>query len=147
LHVTVLDTVVHHLDIVSSAVITDPITAGLTIGFGSNGLEDVFDVGPGLFVATRHERRAISSTFLTTGDTSADEANPLLFEVLGTAVRVRVVGVTTIDDDVPGIAVWEQLLDEVVDCRAGHDKQHHTTRFLQFGTKLLDGVGPDDRLA
>lgn len=44
LHVTVLDTVVDHLDVVASTLVTDPLAAGLAIGLGRDGLEDVLFV-------------------------------------------------------------------------------------------------------
>ena len=41
LHVTVLDTVVDHLDVVTSALVTDPLAAGLAVGLSRDGLKDV----------------------------------------------------------------------------------------------------------
>lgn len=46
LHVTVLDSVVDHLDVVTSASLADPVTAGLAIDLGSNRLEDGLYMGP-----------------------------------------------------------------------------------------------------
>lgn len=86
LHVTVFNTVVHHLDVVASTFVTDPVTAGLTIRFGSDALEDVLDVWPSLLVTTRHERRTVTGTFFTTGDTSSDETDALFCQVSGSAV-------------------------------------------------------------
>ena len=41
LHVTVLDAIVHHLDVVSAAAFADPVTAGLAIRrLGTDGLKD-----------------------------------------------------------------------------------------------------------
>ena len=46
LHVTVLNTVVNHLDEVTRTLVTNPVTAGLAIvTLGGNGLEDVLDEG------------------------------------------------------------------------------------------------------
>jgi hypothetical protein len=138
---------VHHLDVVASTLVTNPVAAGLAIRLGSDGLEDILDVWPGLLVTTGHDGRTVTSTLLTTRDTSTNEAKTLLFEVLGAAVGVGIVRVTTVDDNVAGIAVGEELLNEVVDSRASHDKQHHTARPLELGTELLDGVGSDNGLA
>ena len=41
LHVTVLDTVVDHLDVVTSTLVTDPLATGLAVRLGGDGLEDV----------------------------------------------------------------------------------------------------------
>jgi hypothetical protein len=46
LHITILDSVVDHLNVVTSASLTDPVTAGLAIDLGSNSLEDGLDMGP-----------------------------------------------------------------------------------------------------
>lgn len=46
LHVTVLDSVVDHLDVVTSASLADPVAAGLAIDLGSNRLEDGLNMGP-----------------------------------------------------------------------------------------------------
>lgn len=114
LHVTVLNTVVNHLDVVTSTLVTDPLTAGLAIRLGGDALEDILDVRPGLGVTTGHDRGTVTGTLLTTGDTSSDVADTLGGKVLGAAVGVGVVGVTTVDDDVAGLGTGlEELLDEV----------------------------------
>lgn len=41
LHVTVLDTVVDHLNVVTSTFVTDPLAAGLAVRLSGDGLEDV----------------------------------------------------------------------------------------------------------
>ena len=136
-----------HLDVVTSTLITNPVTAWLAVGLGSNVLEDVLDVWPGLLVTTGHERWAISGTFLTTRDTSPDKSNTLLCKVLGSSVGVWVVGVATINDDITLVAVWEELLNEVVNSWTGHDKQHHSSWLLQLLAELLNRVSTFDGLA
>lgn len=147
LHITVFDTIVHHLDVVTSTFVTDPVTASLAIRLGCDALEDLFDVWPGLLVTTGHERWTISGTLLTTGNTGSDEVDTLLGEVLGTTVGVRVVRVTTINDDITLLDVGQQLLDEIVHGRTGHDEQHDTSRSLELHAELLDGVSTDDGFA
>jgi hypothetical protein len=147
LHVTVFDTVVDHLDIVTSTFITDPVTARLIIRLGSNALEDILDIWPCLFVATGHERRAVAGTFLATRDAGSYEANALFLKVSGTTVAVRVVGVSTINDDITLLAERQEFLNEVVNGRTGHDQKHHAARLLEFGDELFDGVSTNDGLA
>lgn len=147
LHVTVLNTVVDHLDEVTSALVTNPVAAGLAVALGGDALEDVLDVGPGLLVTTGHERGAVTGTLLTTGDTAADEADALLGEVLGAAVAVGEVGVTTVNDDITLLKVGQERLDELVNGLSSHDQEHDTTGALQLGAELLNGVGTDDGLA
>lgn len=147
LHVAVLDTVVNHLDVVASTLVTDPVTAGLAVALGGDALEDILDVGPGVLVTTGHEGGTVAGTLLTTGDTAADEADALLTEVVGAAVAVGVVGVTTVNDDITLLQEGEERLDEVIDGLAGHDEEHNATRALELGAELLNGVSTDDRLA
>lgn len=46
LHVAVFDSVVDHLDVVTSASLADPVATGLAIDLGSNRLEDGLYMGP-----------------------------------------------------------------------------------------------------
>ena len=148
LHVTVLNTVVNHLDEVTSTLVTNPVTAGLAVvTLGGNGLEDVLDVGPGLLVTTGHERGTVAGTLLTTRDTTSNEADFLVGQVLSTAVAVGEVGVTAVNDDVTLIEVRQKRLNELVDGLAGHDEEHDTTRTLELGAELLNGVSTHNGLA
>ena len=74
LHVAVLNTVMHHLDIVTSTLVADPLTAGLAIALGGDRLEDVLDVRPRLLLTTGHKGWPIAGTLLTAGDTGTYEA-------------------------------------------------------------------------
>lgn len=136
-----------HLDVVTGTLVTDPVAAGLTVTLGGDALEDVLNVGPGLLVATGHERRSVTGTLLTTGDTAADEADALGSEVLSAAVAVGVVGVTTVNDDITLLEERQKGLDEVIDGLAGHDEEHDTTGALELGAELLDRVSTNDGLA
>lgn len=137
----------NHLDVVASTLVTDPVTAGLTVALGGDALEDILDVGPGVLVTTGHEGRTVAGTLLTTRDTAADEADALLPEVLGAAVAVGEVRVTTIDDDITLLQEGEERLDEVIDGLAGHDEEHNATGALELGAELLNGVSTDNGLA
>ena len=46
LHITILDSVVDHLDVVTSSSLTDPVAARLAIYLGSDSLEDRLHMGP-----------------------------------------------------------------------------------------------------
>lgn len=165
LHVTVLDTVVHHLYVVTGTLVADPLAAGLAVGLCGDGLEDVLgglldvsgrviagssylDVGPGLLVTTGHDAGAVAGALLSSRDTGSDESDALCLEVVGAAVCVGVVRVTTVDDDVALLGTTlEEQLDEVIDGLSGHDEHHHAAGLLELGDELLDGVGADNRLA
>lgn len=110
--------------------------------------EFYLDVGPGLLVTTGHDAGAVAGTLLSSGDTGSDEADALGLEVVGAAVGVGVVGVTTVDDDVTLLGTGlEEELDEVVNGLASHDEHHHAAGLLELGDKLLDGVSTDNGLA
>ena len=147
LHIAILNTIVHHLDIMASTLVTNPVAARLTIALRRNALEHIFDVGPSLFVATGHQTGAITSTLLTTGDAGADKADAFLSQVFAAAVGVGEVRVAAVNDDVTLLDVGQDRLDEVVNGLAGHDEKHDAARFLQLGAELLDGVGTDNRFA
>ena len=148
LHVTVLNTVVNHLDVVTSTVVTNPLAAGLTVRLGGDVLENLLDVRPGLLVATGHDGGTVAGTLLATRDTRTDEADALGLEVLSAAVGVGVVRVATVNDDVTLLkTVLEEELDEVVDGLTGHDEEHHAAGSLELGDELLDAVCANDALA
>lgn len=107
------------------------------------------NVRPCLLVSTRHDAGAISGTLFSSGDTASDESDTLGLEVFGSAVRVGVVRVAAINDDIALLdaTLGEKELDEVVDRLSGHDEHHHTSRLLELLHKFLDGVRTHDGLA
>lgn len=136
-----------HLNVVTGTLVTDPVTAGLAVALGSDALENVLNVGPSGLVTTGHERGSVTGTLLTTGDTTADEADALAVEVLSTAVAVGEVGVTTVNDDITLLEERQKGLDEVINGFASHDEEHDTAGALELGAELLDGVSTNDGLA
>lgn len=147
LHVTVLNTVMNHLDVVAGTLITNPVTACLTIALGGDALEDILDWGPCRLVTTRHQRGTVTGTLLTTRYTGADEVKALVLQVLSAAVGVGEVRVTTVNDDVASLKQGQKGLDPVVDSLASLDKEHDTSGLLELGDELLGGVSADNRLA
>lgn len=88
LHVSVFDSVVDHLDVVSGSILTDPIAARLLPDLGRDALEDGFDVFPRLCVSPRHEGRAVASTVLSPAHSTANKEETLLSKELGTTLQV-----------------------------------------------------------
>jgi len=86
----------------------------------------------------------VTGTLLTTGDTRADEKETLGLELLGSADRVGVVRVTTVNDDVALLKVGDELVDESVNGGTGLDEKDHLAGALELGDKLLDGLGAND---
>ena len=142
--VRILLTVVDHLHVVSRAGLTYPITARLAVDLSGSSLEDILDVWPSGVRTTRHERRTVTSTLLTTRDTRADKEEALGLKLLGAADGVGVVGVTTIDDDVARLKVGNELLDESVNGRPSLDEEDDPSRFLKFGTELFNRKRAND---
>jgi hypothetical protein len=144
LHVSVLDTVVNHLDVVTGSTLTDPITTGLTERLGSGLLEDFLDRGPSGGRTTGHQGRTVSGTLFTTGNTGSNKQETLGLEFLGPSDRIRVVRVSTVDDDVALFEERFELLDERVDGGSGLDEEDDLSGSLELFAELLDGVGADD---
>lgn len=133
-----------HLDVVTSTLIANPLTASITIALSGDALENVLDVRPGLLVTTGHDGGAVSGTLLTTRDTRTDEADALLGKVLGAAVGVGEVRVTTVDDDVAGVKERQDLLNPLINSLASLDKEHDTAGRLELADKLLNAVGANN---
>lgn len=136
-----------HLDVVTSTFVSDPLTAGLTVALGRNGLEDVLDVWPGFLVTTGHQGGAESGTLLASGNTGADKSDALGAQLLGAAVRVGEVRVTTINDDVSLLQEGQKSLNPLIDGLSGLDEEHDTAGGLEAGNELLVVVGTDNGLA
>lgn len=147
LHVTILNTVVNHLDEMASALITNPVAAGLAIRLGSNTLENVFDEGPCLLITTGHKGRSFPGTLLTTGNTGTNEADLLLSKVPGAAIGIREMRVATIDNDIAGVEEGKKGSNKVINGRTSLNEQHYPTRALQLLAQVLDRFSPNNRFS
>ena len=93
----------HHLDVMTGPAGSNPFAAWDVIvwaDLGGNGLEDGFDMGPGLFGAARHDARAEPRPFLAAGDAGAHVEDGLLLQLLYTLFGIQVVGVAAVNDDI-----------------------------------------------
>ena len=143
LHVAVFDAVVHHLDVVAGAHFADPLAARrAAFHLGRHGLEDILDVRPGRGRAARHDARAVAGAFFATGNAGADVEHALAFDVFLPAVGVVEKRIATIDNDVTGFEVRDDLVDELVDRLAGLDQHHDAARALELGDHFFDRVRP-----
>ena len=106
--------------------------------------EDLLDVGPSGVTPTRHEGRSVPRALLATRHTRANKEEAFGLELMCAANRVRVVGVSTVDDDVSLLEVRFELADEIIDSPPGLDEKDDPTGLLQFGAELLDRVGAND---
>ena len=135
-----MHTIVHHLDVVAGARFTHPVSTGFTADLGSSPLENLLDRRPGSRRTTGHKRGAIAGALLAAGHTGTDEKEALGFKFLNTADGIRVVRVATVNDDITLFEVGGQLIDEVIDSRAGFDEEDDLARALEFGNELFNRV-------
>lgn len=106
--------------------------------------ENLLDVGPSSVRTTGHERGTVPGTLLTARDTGTDKEQTLGLELLGTADRVGVVRVTTVDNDITLLEERLELADKVVNGLAGLDEENDTTGSFELFAELLDRVGADN---
>jgi hypothetical protein len=147
LHVAVLDAVVHHLHVVAGAARADVNDAGLAVHLGRDALEDRLHHFPRGKRPARHDRRALARAFFAARHTRADEAQALAAQVRIAALGVGVEAVAAVDDDVVLVQQRNQLLDDLVDRRAG---LHHDLDLAGLGQaldELLERLGAHQLLA
>src|SRR5581483_4504381 len=85
-HVAIFNAVVDHLDVVTGAVLANPVATGrAVVHLGGDGLEDGFDVRPGCRRPTGHDRWTMAGAFLAPGNTGADVEQALGLDVFGAA--------------------------------------------------------------
>jgi hypothetical protein len=135
---------VNHLDVVTGAGLTNPITARLIERLGSSSLEDGFDCGPGCCRTTGHERGTMTGTLLSSRNTGTNEQEALRLELLGPSDGIGIVGVTAINDDITLLQMGDELLDEGVNSITSFDEEDDFSWSLQLGSELLDGVSALD---
>ena len=129
-----------HLHVVSSTGLTHPVTARLAVRLRGSLLEDLLDGCPRLSRTAGHERRTVAGTLLTAGNTRTDEEKALGLELLRAADRVRVVRVTTVNDDVALLKERHELVNESVDGGTSLDEEDDLARALELRDKLLNRV-------
>ena len=145
LHVAVFDAVVHHLDIVAGTVIANPVAAGRAVlDLGGDRLENVLHMRPSIRVTTGHDRRASACAFFAPGNSGADEKQAARLQVLGASDRVLVERVAAIDDNVAGLEVGDDLVDEIVHRLAGLHQHHDAAWAFQMADHFLNRPGTDD---
>ncbi len=150
LHVAVLDPVVHHFHVVPGATRADPLAAGdVVVGtdFGRDGLEHFLDLGPGARRPAGHQAGALQGAFFPARHPATAIQQTGVFDGLGPAFGVDVIGVSAVDDDVAGLTQRDQGFDDRVDRGAGLNQQHQLARPFDGLDEILDRVGADKVLA
>ena len=133
-------TVMDHFDVVTGTSFTNPVTTRLIKRFGSSGLENGLNCGPGKCRTTGHEGRTIAGAFLSSRNPGTNKQETLLLELLRPADRVRVVRVTAIDDDITLVKKGDELLNKGVNGITGLNKENNFAWLLQLCNELIDRV-------
>jgi hypothetical protein len=128
----------NHLYIMTRSRRPNPVTTRFSKCLSSSGLKDGFYVSPGSFASSWHEGWTIASALLSARNPRANKQKALGFQFFGATIRIGVMGVSTINNDVPLFEVRDQLLDEIVDSVAGFNEKNDFTWCFQFLAKLLD---------
>ena len=145
LHIAVFDTVVYHFDEMSRTIPADPIATRLTLrGFRGNRLENRFNSFPCTLISARHDRRAVPRAFLSAGDSHADKQNTFFGKVTGASGCIRIIGISSVNDDIALIQKRQQLFDKVVNHRTCLNHQHNFSWFFQFINQVLQRICADN---
>src|SRR5690242_12458492 len=99
---------------------------------------------PSFRIASRHDRRAESSPFLTARYTGSDEKNSLVLESFGAPVCVLKLRVSAVDDNVSLLQMGHQLIDHLIHCFASLHHQHNFARAFEKWDQLLKRMSAHD---
>jgi len=136
LHITVLDPVMHHLDVMPGTALAHPAATGLAIlRARGNRLEDLLDHGPGVGIASRHEGRPVPGTLLAAGYPHAEKTYSPPAQLRITSLGIPVEGIAPVHDYVPRLEMWQQAGDDLVHHGAGGNHEQDDARGLQLGTE------------
>src|SRR6516225_2825041 len=98
----------HHFDEMPGAFLADPIAARSSIlNFGRDGLIDFFHMGPGIRIASRHDRRT-ETRLLLSRNTCPYEVDAIPLQSSCPAICIAKQRVTTVDDDVAFLEIRKQ---------------------------------------
>jgi len=100
LDIAVLDPVMHHFDVVTSAVGSHVSTAWFAVHLRSDLAENWRDDLPRLVRAARHERRSLERAFFTARYAHAYKMNSCAFQFSSTPLRVGEQRISAIDDHI-----------------------------------------------
>ena len=140
LHIRVFDAVVHHFNIVTRAVRPDIGAAGHPLRSGCNSFQNGLDRRIGIFVAARHDGRAVPRALLAARDADAEIQDALFRKFCAAAAGVLKERVTAVQNDVALLEQRLQLADHRIHRRAGLNHQHDAARARKRGHHLLQRV-------
>ncbi len=92
------------------------------------------------FDALQGERRRLSQRI---GAGKADILQPLFLDITGSSLRVGIVGIPPVNDDIARLKHGNQLIDNRVDGRARFDQHHDLARRRQVVNHFLQRMAAD----
>src|SRR6266550_3492379 len=137
LDIAVLDTIVHHLDVVTGAVGSHVSTAWFAIHLRSDLAENWRDNFPRLARTTRHERRTLKRALLAAGYPHAYKMNPGALQFSSTPLRVGEERIAAVDDHITFLEQRCQLSDYGIDGLARFHHHHGYPWLFERPNKFL----------
>ena len=89
----------------------------------------------------------MTRAFLSAGNTDAQKVQAVFGQVIYSSLGIGVQRIAAVDDDVAGIEVGPQQVDEIVHRRAGLDHQHNAPRGLEALAEFRQRMVADNGLA
>ncbi len=115
--------------------------AGRFFVFGGNRFQNMADLIPGVLRTAAHDGRTEARAFLATGNTDPHEARAFFGSFRRAAVRVVVIGIARIDDEIACIEQRPQSLDLCIDRFTGRNHQDHRARGLDGCNEVFQRLG------
>lgn len=144
LHHSVFDAVVDHLGEVACTARANPSPA--LVRRRRERCQDRMQPRHRRFVATHHQAIAFLQTPDATAGAAIDKRDATGLQQCRTPLRILVVRIAAIDDDVAGLQQGQQLRQRVIDDLAGRHHQPHHARARQCGHQRCQRIGGDDAL-
>ena len=141
LDIAVLDTVVHHLHIMTGAVGPHISTARFTIDLRSDLAENWRDDFPRFARAAWHERRPLERAFFAARYAHTYEVNSCILQFSFTSLSVREQRISAVDDHIASLEQRRQLSDYRIDRRTRFYHHHGDTGFFERCDKFLQCAG------
>ena len=131
LHITILDAIVDHLDIVTGASWPEVGHTWLLVHLGGDGFKDRLDDLPRFRLAAGHDGRTPQRSFRSAADARSHVHDSIALQRFRTPLGVLKKRVASVDQQVPLLQQGLDVLDYRLHRRAGGDHHHNLARPLQ----------------
>ena len=116
---------------------TDVGDAGTVVHLGRHLVHQALNGVVRRLGATGHHARTFQGTFGTAGDAHTDEAEALALQLLHPTLGVVIVGVATIDEQIPFLQKRGDLIHDGIHSRAGLHHHQDPTGTLELADEVL----------